>query len=146
MPTPPRGTQRAGDGVTSAKDTPATRATILVVDDNPHIAQILERHLTLAGFRVVTAGDGREALVRIHAAPPDCVLLDVMMPELSGLDVLRQLKAHPATASIPVVLVTAKAAEGDVEEGHRAGAASYVTKPFTAAHILGAVRSVLAAR
>lgn len=119
--------------------------TILVVDDNAAIAGILERHLTVAGYAVVTAPDGTRALEVVSTQRPDCVLLDIMMSDVSGLEVLRRLKADPATAAIPVILVTAKGEDADTELGYREGAAAYVTKPFKAAQIVDAVRKVLAA-
>jgi len=119
--------------------------TILVVDDNAAIAGIIERHLTGAGYAVVTAPDGPRALEVVSSERPDCVLLDIMMPDVSGLEVLRRLKADPATAAVPVILVTGKSEDADAELGYREGAAAYVTKPFKAAQIVDAVRKVLAA-
>jgi two-component system phosphate regulon response regulator PhoB len=119
------------------------RQTILVVDDNEAIMRIIERHLTAAGYSVLTAGDGKEALVTVAARQPDCVLLDLMMPGMTGLEVLRELKQGPATALIPVILVTAKGEDTDVEQGYREGAADYLTKPFSAVQIVDAVRKVL---
>jgi two-component system phosphate regulon response regulator PhoB len=120
-----------------------TGKTILVVDDNEAIARIIERHLTAAGHIVLTAGDGRRALELAAARQPDCVLLDIMMPDISGLEVLRRLKSDPATAPIPVILVTAKSEDDDAERGRSEGASDYVTKPFSAAQIVEAVRTVL---
>jgi CheY-like chemotaxis protein len=94
---------------------------------------------------VVTASDGSRALEIVSTARPACVLLDVMMPGISGLEVLHRLKVDQATAAIPVILVTAKGEDADAELGHREGAAAYVTKPFKAAQIVDAVRKVLAA-
>ena len=117
--------------------------TILVVDDNEAIARIIERHLTAAGYSVLKAGDGEQALTTVACRQPDCVMLDLMMPSMTGLEVLRQLKQVPATALIPVILVTAKGEDTDVEQGYREGAAAYLTKPFSAVQIVDAVRKVL---
>jgi len=119
--------------------------TILVVDDNKAIAEIIERRLTIAGYTVLTAGDGKQALVTVAARRPDCVLLDIMMPDMSGLEILRQLKSDPTTAAIPIILVTAKGEDTDIEQGYREGAAAYLTKPFSAAQIVDAVRKILRA-
>ena len=119
------------------------RQTILVVDDNEAIARIIERHLTAAGYSVLKAGDGEQALTTVASRQPDCVLLDLMMPGMTGLEVLRQLKQAPATALIPVILVTAKGEDIDVAQGYREGAADYLTKPFSAVQIVDAVRKVL---
>lgn len=116
---------------------------VLVVDDNGDIARITERYLKASGFEVRTAFGGKQALALVAAERPDCVLLDIMMPDMSGIDVLHRLKDDPATADIPIVLVTARVQDRDVEQGYRAGADYYITKPFGAAQIVNGVRLVL---
>ena len=117
--------------------------TILVVDDSKEIALISARMLTQRGFAVITACDGQEALDIVARQRPSCMLLDVMMPRMSGLDVLRALKADPATATIPVIMVTAKTTDDDVLHGYQQGADYYITKPFTADQLLYGINLVL---
>jgi two-component system alkaline phosphatase synthesis response regulator PhoP len=117
--------------------------TILVVDDSEDIALISARMLTQRGFAVITTCDGQEALAIIARQRPSCLLLDVMMPRMSGLEVLQALKADPATASIPVIMVTAKTSDDDVLHGYQQGADYYITKPFTADQLLYGVNLVL---
>ncbi len=117
--------------------------TILVVDDSPDIALISARMLTQRGFVVMTANDGGEALAMVARRRPSCVLLDVMMPGMSGLDVLCALKADPTTATIPIIMVTAKSADDDLLSGYQQGADYYITKPFTADELVYGVSLVL---
>ena len=117
--------------------------TILVVDDSEDIALISARMLSQRGFAVMTASDGREALAMVARQPPSCILLDVMMPQMSGLEVLRALKSDPTTASIPIIMVTAKTRDEDVLHGYQEGADYYITKPFTADELLYGVDMVL---
>ena len=117
--------------------------TILVVDDSEDIALISARMLSQRGFAVMTAPDGPEALAMVARQRPSCILLDVMMPRMSGLEVLQKLKADPATASIPVIMVTAKTTDDDVLSGYQQGADYYITKPFTADELVYGVNLVL---
>jgi len=103
---------------------------ILVADDDPDILHLLTLNLEAEGYDVVKATNGEEAWTLARNAVPDLVVLDVMMPERDGLDVLTSLKANPRTQHIPVVLLTAKATDAEVWEGWRAGADYYITKPF----------------
>jgi two-component system, sensor histidine kinase ChiS len=116
---------------------------ILVVDDNEDVAHITASFLTAKGYTVVVAHDGTRALEVIAEAPPACVLLDVMMPNMSGIEVLNRLKENPSTSSIPVILVTAKSRDEDVLSGYKEGADYYITKPFSAQQLLYGVRLVL---
>src|ERR1041385_5680849 len=106
-------------------------AKILVVDDEPEAVELLEFNLRQAGFDVLTASDGAAALKKAHAALPDGIVLDLMLPEVDGLEVCKMLRRDPATAAIPIVMVTAKAAELDRILGLELGANDYVTKPFS---------------
>jgi two-component system phosphate regulon response regulator PhoB len=117
--------------------------TILVVDDSEDIALISARMLAPRGFAVSTASGGHEALAMIARQRPSCILLDVMMPGMSGLEVLERLKADAATAGIPVIMVTAKTGDDDVLHGYQQGADYYITKPFTADELLYGVNLVL---
>jgi DNA-binding response OmpR family regulator len=117
--------------------------TVLIVDDSEDIALISARMLSLRGFAVITASDGAEALAIVSRQRPNCILLDVMMPRMSGLEVLEAMKANLATADIPVIMVTAKTTDDDVLQGYRQGADYYITKPFTADELLYGVNLVL---
>jgi class 3 adenylate cyclase len=120
-----------------------TPARILVVDDNPTNLEVLRVRLTAQGYEVVTAVDGEEALARTRELEPDLVLLDVMMPKLDGISVLKELKRDAALRFIPVILVTAKADTRDVVNGLEAGGDDYLTKPFEQAALVARVRSLL---
>jgi len=120
--------------------------TILVVDDNFDITEITKTILTSRGYDVRVAHSGRDALAQIHADPPALVILDVMMPDMSGLEVVEQIKDHPITATIPVIMCTAKAQDSDFLEGYRCGADYYITKPFTAQQLLYGISLLLGDR
>jgi CheY-like chemotaxis protein len=116
---------------------------ILVVDDNRDSVAIIRRILEVEQYEVLVASDGVEALELIKREPLDLVLLDIMMPEMSGLEVLQRVKADPATEHLPVVLVTAKTHDDDVLGGYQYGADYYITKPFTQKQLLYGVDLVL---
>ena len=117
----------------------ALRAHVLIVDDLPKNLQVLALLLDKAGYRVSMAMDGAQALAMIAQDPPELVLLDVMMPDMDGLEVCRKLKADPTTADVPVIFLTARAELQDLEEGFRIGAVDYVTKPFRGGELLARV-------
>jgi two-component system phosphate regulon response regulator PhoB len=106
-------------------------ARILVVEDEKDLQDVLAYNLRQAGHDPVVVGEGREALARIAAEPPDLVLLDLMLPDISGTDVCRALKGDPATRHIPVVMLTAKGEEIDRVVGFELGADDYVVKPYS---------------
>lgn len=116
---------------------------ILVVDDNADSVTIMRSILESRGYQVITARSGAEALGELEKAPPDLVLLDVMMPEMSGLEVLQHIKENAPTGRLPVILVTAKTRDDDVLSGYQYGADYYITKPFTAKQLLYGVDLVL---
>jgi adenylate cyclase len=116
---------------------------ILAVDDTPENLEILSVRLEANGYRVETAEDGEEGLARARELQPDLILLDIMMPKLDGISVVRALKQDPVLKSIPVILVTAKADTRDIVEGLDAGGDDYLTKPFEHAALLARVRSML---
>ena len=103
--------------------------SVLVVDDDPEIRELVR--YTLDEWDVRTAANGQEAMSAVAAATPDLVVMDIMMPGMSGLEVLERWRADPATANLPVILLTAKAAESDVDRGFELGATEYVVKPFS---------------
>lgn len=116
---------------------------ILVVDDDPDILQFVRLNLELDGFAVDLAGGGREALEKAAASPPDLMLLDVMMPEIDGLTVLRRLRSDPGTSNIPVIVLTARSLAEDRVKGLDLGADDYITKPFDLEELIARVRTVL---
>ena len=113
--------------------------TILVVDDEPTLRETLVEALEADGFRVVSAADGRDALVRFRAERPDLVLLDLMLPELSGIEVCRIIRAE---SGVPIVMLTAKDSELDKVVGLELGADDYVTKPFSLRELSARVRAI----
>lgn len=119
--------------------------TVLVVDDDPVIQRLLRVNFEMEGYQVVVAGDGLGGLERARELRPDVVVLDVMMPGMDGLQVATALKADPGTASIPVLLLSAKAQEADVRAGRATGAEAYVTKPFDPLQLLEQVAGLMAA-
>jgi diguanylate cyclase (GGDEF)-like protein len=117
--------------------------TILVVDDDPDIARFVEINMRLEGFDVRIARDGEEALSAVAEEMPDLVLLDVMMPRIDGVEVCRRLRADPATAHLPVIMLTAKSLSADKVVGLTAGADDYLIKPFDTLELVARVRSTL---
>jgi len=113
---------------------------ILIVEDEPRIAEVLARYLEAEGYQTERAKDGREALVLFRRFEPDLVLLDLMIPELDGLEVTRRLRA---SSSVPIIMVTAKSAELDRVLGLELGADDYVTKPFSPREVVARVKAVL---
>ncbi len=116
---------------------------ILAVDDTPENLEILQVRLEACGYEVATAADGEEGLAKVYDLKPDLILLDVMMPKLDGISLVRMLKQDVSLRSIPVILVTAKADTRDVVEGLDAGGDDYLTKPFEHQALLARVRSML---
>ena len=116
---------------------------VLVVDDDPDIVQFVSVNLELEGYEVSSATDGKEALASITADAPDLVILDIMMPEMDGLAVLRRMRAHPTSANVPVIVLTAKALPQDRIRGLELGADDYISKPFELDELLVRVRTVL---
>jgi DNA-binding response OmpR family regulator len=113
--------------------------TILVVDDEPTLREAIEEALEADGFRVVSAADGREALLRFRAEQPDLVLLDLMLPELSGIEVCRIIRAE---SGVPIVMLTAKDSELDKVVGLELGADDYITKPFSLRELTARIRAL----
>ena len=120
-----------------------TPPRILVVDDNPTNVEILRVRLAAQGYEVVTAADGEAALAQARALDPDLVLLDIMMPKLDGIAVLKELKQDARLKFVPVIMVTAKADPRDMVAGLEAGGDDYLTKPFEQAALVARVRSLL---
>lgn len=118
--------------------------TILIADDDELLAALVQFKLEAAGHRVIIAENGAAALEAVARERPDLVVLDAMMPVLTGAEVLTQLKANPARSSIPVIMLTARRNQEDVVTALRAGAADYLTKPFIPEELLVRVETALA--
>jgi PAS domain S-box-containing protein len=117
-------------------------STVLVVDDDPDIVEICSLHLRKAGYEVITAIDGLGAVATASAKPPSAIVLDCMLPDVDGIEVLRQLKSDPRTADIPVIMLTARTREQDRASAWEAGVSDYLTKPFDAATLVSTVNGV----
>jgi DNA-binding response OmpR family regulator len=124
--------------------TEPVKTRILVADDDVDILDLVVFKLTQAGFETVAVTDGMAALAAIEADPPRLAILDIMMPGLSGLDVLRKVRANHAMSDLDVILLTARARDTDVDTGFATGASDYVIKPFSPRELLHRVNAVLA--
>jgi DNA-binding response OmpR family regulator len=118
--------------------------SVLVVDDDPVVRRMLQLSFESEGFKVFTAGDGLEGLEVMRSGHPDVVVLDIMMPKLDGMKVLREVNTDDDLRGTPVILLSAKATSLDIEVGLKAGAADYVTKPCDPIDLIERVRSLLA--
>ena len=118
-------------------------AKIVVADDDADIRDLVVFKLEQSGHDVVAVGDGAAAVDACRDAVPDLAVLDVMMPGMTGFDACRALRADPALAGIPVILLTARAQEADIEQGFSAGADDYVVKPFSPRELASRVATVL---
>jgi two-component system alkaline phosphatase synthesis response regulator PhoP/two-component system response regulator VicR len=115
---------------------------ILAVDDERHIVRLIQVNLERAGYEVLTAGDGQQALEMVAKERPDLIVLDWMMPQLNGMETLKRLKANPATQDIPVIMLTAKSQDADVFKGWQSGVDCYLTKPFNPMELLTFVKRI----
>jgi len=116
---------------------------ILIVEDEAALATMLRYNLEKEGYRVCEAGDGEEALTVVSERKPDLVVLDWMLPSLSGIEVCRQLRRKPATRELPVIMLTARGEEGDKIRGLNTGADDYMTKPFSLPELMARIRAML---
>lgn len=117
--------------------------TVLIVEDEPSLVALLRYNLEKSGYRVEEAVDGQEAMLKVQEERPDLVLLDWMLPQMSGLEVCRQIRRNPATRNIPIIMLTARGEEGDRVRGLDAGADDYIPKPFSPSELLARMRAVL---
>lgn len=120
-----------------------TKSLVMVVEDDAAIATLLRYNLEKSGYRVEEAVDGQEAVTRIAETKPDLVLLDWMLPTMSGIEVCRQIRRRPETRELPVIMVTARAEDQDAVRGLNTGADDYITKPFSVEALLARVRALL---
>jgi len=120
-----------------------TPPRVLVVEDDRDIADLVARYLQKAGFEVETLVSGREALAALTRRPPDLLVLDLMLPHVSGLEICRAARAHAATAALPIIMLTARAEEPDRISGLELGADDYLGKPFSPNELVARVRALL---
>lgn len=133
----------SGRVMDASTDSELTRFTILIVDDMPINVAVLAEHLVSHGFTVLVAQDGEEGIERAQFAPPDLILLDVMMPGMGGFETCRRLKSDDATKDIPVIFMTALSGISDKITGYQVGGVDYVTKPFHTEEVLARIRTHL---
>lgn len=120
-----------------------TKAKIIVADDDLDICELLEMKLRQSNYDVYTVLDGLPALEMLRSIQPDLIILDIMMPTMSGMEVLRQMRSEPAIAAIPVILMTAKRQETDVNSGFALGVVDYIVKPFNLRDLVARVQKVI---
>jgi two-component system phosphate regulon response regulator PhoB len=118
-------------------------AKVLVVEDEEPISQLLTYNLQKEGFTVASAADGDDAIIALEESRPDIVLLDWMLPNVSGIELCRQIRTRAATRDIPVIMLTARGEEEDRVRGLDVGADDYVTKPFSMSELVARMRAVL---
>ncbi|HEX8523278.1 MAG TPA: response regulator [Tepidisphaeraceae bacterium] len=130
----------------SSADTFLPESTVLIVDDNPQNVELLQAFLESMPLKIVTAVDGIDALEKVAAHNPDLILLDVMMPRMSGFQVCKKLKTDPSTKDIQVLMVTALNELGDIEQASECGTDDFVSKPINKLELLTRVKSLLRVR
>lgn len=121
----------------------AEQKRILLVDDHQTVFRLLEAIVRIKGYELIYAESGQQGIVMARQELPDLVLLDVMMPDIDGFKVCQYLKENPETKNIPVMFLTARGAEGDLETGRRAGADGFMTKPFQTIDVLKQIEGML---
>jgi CheY-like chemotaxis protein len=122
------------------------KSRVLVVDDNEQNLELLVAYLDALGCSVITSADGVDALAKVHRERPDLILLDIMMPRMSGFEVCRKLKSDPQTRDIPIIMVTALNELADIERGVESGTDDFITKPVNRLELITRVRSLLRVR
>jgi two-component system cell cycle response regulator len=133
-------------GARAENPEPIAGSKILVVDDNAQNLELLVAYLDGLDCRILTATNGMEALEKVKSENPDLILLDVMMPRMSGFEVCRKLKSAPATRDIPIVMVTALNELGDIERGVESGTDDFISKPVNRLELVTRIRSLLRVR
>lgn len=134
------------NAATMVTKTRARAGTILIIEDDPDISELVEYNLAKEGFQIVTARDGEEGLRMAATRKPDLVLLDLMLPAMDGIEVCRRLRQDSATRSVGLIMLTAKGEESDIVLGLEMGADDYVVKPFSPRELLARIRAVLRSR
>jgi DNA-binding response OmpR family regulator len=144
---------RAGNGFSQEARMPSSPGTsparpfrVLIADDDPQGVELLEAYLSETDYETQTAADGEETLAKVQSWQPDLILLDVMMPKLSGFEVCKQLRADPQTRATAIIMVTALDQQSDVERAVDAGTDDFVTKPINKTELLLRVRALLKSR
>lgn len=130
----------------SATPEPSPTPLVLVADDDPDILTLVGFRLERAGYEVLPARDGEEALTLALERQPDLAILDVMMPKLDGYEVTQRLRSNQATSGMPVILLTARVQEADITRGFEAGADDYIKKPFSPQELRARVQAILGRR
>ncbi|MGH7367822.1 MAG: response regulator [Candidatus Rokuibacteriota bacterium] len=120
--------------------------TVLYVEDNEYNRKIVRQLLTRTSYRLREAADGESALGMVREERPDLILMDVQLPKMSGLDVTRALRGDPATADVPIIVVTSFALSGDEQRAMAAGASAYIAKPYSPRELLALINTYLAER
>jgi two-component system, OmpR family, phosphate regulon response regulator PhoB len=120
-----------------------SQKTVMIIEDEPEAAELFGEMMRLSGYRVLKMFSSAPAIPMIQQEKPDVIILDIMMPDISGLEVLRFMRREPALASIPVIVVSAKSMPGDIKIGLEAGASKYLTKPVGFIELKEAVEQVL---
>lgn len=121
----------------------ATQNSVMIIEDEPDAAELFAEMMRLNGYRVLKTYSGTPAMTLIAQQKPDVIILDIMMPDVSGLDVLRNIRKNPELAALPVVVVSAKATAADIRAGLDAGATVYLTKPVSYVDLKNAVEGVM---
>ena len=117
--------------------------TVMIIEDEEDAAELFAEMMRISGYHVVKTSKSAPAIAMMTTEKPDVILLDIMMPEISGLDILRQMRTDPALANIPVIVITAKGIPADIKNGMEAGASSYLTKPVGFLDLKDAVERAL---
>ena len=136
----------AQDSAAVAEQQKISESRILVVDDNAQNLELIVAYLETLGCGISTAADGLEAIEKVSQENPDLILLDIMMPRMSGFEVCRKLKSNPETRDIPIIMVTALHELGDIERGVESGTDDFITKPVNRLELLTRVKSLLRVR
>jgi two-component system, cell cycle response regulator DivK len=134
---------RAAQGEAMSDAAPPNGKTVLLVEDNPHNRKIFFGMLTHAGFRVVEATDGNQAMTKVISEKPDLVLMDLSIPGIDGWECTRRIKSDPGTRDLPVIALTAHAMRGDEERARAAGCDGYLSKPVSPKKVVEVVRKYL---
>lgn len=124
----------------------STPKTVLIIEDEEDAAELFAEMMRVSGFRVLKTSNSTPAIGMMSSEKPDVIILDIMMPEISGLDILRQMRRDPQLAGIPVVVVSARSMPADIKDGMEAGASTYLTKPVGFMELREAVERALVSR